>query len=380
MRRTIFTEEHELFRDTARTFYLRECVPHTERWEREGQVDRAAWLAAGKAGLIGWQFPEEYGGQGVVDFRYNAVMAEEMAATGAVGIGLGLQNDVLPPYLMRLTTPEQKARWLPGVISGATICALALSEPSAGSDLKGMRTTARRDGDAWVIDGSKTFITNGILADLVVVACKTDPEAGHKGISLIVVERGAEGFERGRKLDKVGMKAQDTAELFFHEVRVPAENLIGQEGRGFYHMMGNLPTERLAIAVSSLASAEKAFGITLAYAKDRTAFGRAIGGFQANRFALADMKARIAAARGYLDGCVMALVQGELTADEAAAAKYWTTETCWEVIDRCMQLHGGYGYVNEYEIARIWRDSRVQRVFGGTSEIMQEIVGRSLGL
>ncbi|MFE7928176.1 acyl-CoA dehydrogenase family protein [Streptomyces sp. NPDC057456] len=380
MRRTIFTEEHELFRDTARTFYLRECVPHTERWEREGQVDRAAWLAAGKAGLIGWQFPEEYGGQGVVDFRYNAVMAEEMAATGAVGIGLGLQNDVLPPYLMRLTTPEQKARWLPGVISGATICALALSEPSAGSDLKGMRTTARRDGDAWVIDGSKTFITNGILADLVIVACKTDPEAGHKGISLIVVERGAEGFERGRKLDKVGMKAQDTAELFFHEVRVPAENLIGQEGRGFYHMMGNLPTERLAIAVSSLASAEKAFGITLAYAKDRTAFGRAIGGFQANRFALADMKARIAAARGYLDGCVMALVQGELTADEAAAAKYWTTETCWEVIDRCMQLHGGYGYVNEYEIARIWRDSRVQRVFGGTSEIMQEIVGRSLGL
>ncbi|MFJ9025601.1 acyl-CoA dehydrogenase family protein [Streptomyces sp. NPDC102259] len=380
MRRTIFTEEHELFRDTARTFYLRECVPHTERWERAGQVDRAAWLAAGKAGLIGWQFPEEYGGQGVVDFRFNAVMAEEMAATGAVGIGLGLQNDVVPPYLMRLTTPEQKARWLPGVISGATICALALSEPSAGSDLKGMRTTARRDGDAWVIDGSKTFITNGILADLVIVACKTDPEAGHKGISLIVVERGAEGFERGRKLDKVGMKAQDTAELFFHEVRVPTENLIGQEGRGFYHMMGNLPTERLAIAVSSLASAEKAFGITLAYAKDRTAFGRAIGGFQANRFALADMKARIAAARGYLDGCVMALVQGELTPDEAAAAKYWTTETCWEVIDRCMQLHGGYGYVNEYEIARIWRDSRVQRVFGGTSEIMQEIVGRSLGL
>ncbi|MFI5473638.1 acyl-CoA dehydrogenase family protein [Streptomyces cacaoi] len=380
MRRTIFTEEHELFRETARTFYLRECVPYAEQWERDGQVDRAAWLAAGKAGLIGWQFPQEYGGQGVVDFRYNAIMAEEMAATGAVGIGLGLQNDVVPPYLMRLTTPEQKARWLPGVISGATICALALSEPSAGSDLKGIRTTARRDGDEWVIDGSKTFITNGILADLVIVACKTDPEAGHKGISLIVVERGAEGFERGRKLDKVGMKAQDTAELFFREVRVPAGNLIGQEGRGFYHMMGNLPTERLAIAVSSLASAEKAFGVTLAYAKDRTAFGRPIGEFQANRFALADMKARIAAARGYLDGCIMALVGGELTADEAAAAKYWTTETCWEVIDRCMQLHGGYGYVNEYEIARIWRDSRVQRVFGGTSEIMQEIVGRSLGL
>ncbi|MET7725108.1 acyl-CoA dehydrogenase family protein [Streptomyces mirabilis] len=380
MRRTIFTEEHDLFRETARAYYLRECVPHTEEWEREGQVSRAAWAAAGKAGLIGWQFPEEYGGQGISDFRYNAIMAEEMAAVGAVGIGLGLQNDVIPPYLMNLTTPEQKARLLPGVISGETICALALSEPAAGSDLKGIRTTARRDGDEWVIDGSKTFITNGILADLVIVACKTDPDAGHKGISLIVVERGTEGFERGRKLDKVGMKAQDTAELFFHEARVPAENLIGQEGRGFYHMMGNLPTERLAIAVAALASAERAFGCALEYAKDRTAFGRPIGGFQANRFALADIKAKLGVARVYLDGCIMALFEGELTAEEAAAAKYWTTETGWEVIDRCMQLFGGYGYVNEYEIARIWRDSRVQRVFGGTSEIMQEIVGRSLGL
>ncbi|MFF7984277.1 acyl-CoA dehydrogenase family protein [Streptomyces sp. NPDC007901] len=380
MRREIFTEEHDQFRDTARSYYLRECAPYAEQWERDGQVSRAAWTAAGKAGLIGWEFPEEYGGQGIRDFRYNAIMAEEMAATASVGIGLGLQNDVIPPYLMRLTTPEQKARWLPGVTSGETVCALALSEPAAGSDLKGIRTTARRDGGEWVIDGSKTFITNGILADLVVVACKTDPAAGHKGISLIVVERGAEGFERGRKLDKVGMKAQDTAELFFHEVRVPAGNLIGEEGRGFYHMMGNLPTERLAIAVSALASAERAFEVTLEYAKDRTAFGRPIGQFQANRFALADIRARLSAARVYVDGCTMALVRGELTADEAAAAKYWTTETCWEVIDRCMQLFGGYGYVNEYEIARIWRDSRVQRVFGGTSEIMQEIVGRSLGL
>ncbi|MER5428093.1 acyl-CoA dehydrogenase family protein [Streptomyces sp. NPDC002588] len=380
MRRTIFTEEHEQFRETARSYYLRECAPYADQWERDGQVGRAAWTAAGKAGLIGWEFPEEYGGQGIRDFRYNAIMAEEMAATGAVGIGLGLQNDVIPPYLTRLTTPEQKARWLPGVISGETICALALSEPSAGSDLGALRTTARRDGDEWVIDGSKTFITNGILADLVVVACKTDPAAGHKGISLIVVERGAEGFERGRKLDKVGMKAQDTAELFFREVRVPAENLIGQEGRGFYHMMGNLPTERLAIAVSSLAAAERACALALEYARTRTAFGRPIGEFQANRFALADMKARLSAARVYVDGCIMALVEGELTAEEAAAAKYWTSENAWQVIDRCLQLFGGYGYVNEYEIARIWRDSRVQRVFGGTSEIMQEIVGRSLGL
>ncbi|MGW3420060.1 acyl-CoA dehydrogenase family protein [Streptomyces phaeochromogenes] len=380
MRRAIFTAEHEQFRDTARTFYLRECAPNTEQWERDGQVGRAAWAAAGKAGLIGWQFPEEYGGQGIWDFRYNAIMAEEMAATSSVGIGLGLQNDVIPPYLTHLTTPEQKARWLPGVVSGETICALALSEPAAGSDLKGIRTTARRDGDEWVIDGSKTFITNGILADLVIVACKTDPDAGHKGISLIVVERGAEGFERGRKLDKVGMKAQDTAELFFHDVRVPAENLIGQEGRGFYHMMGNLPTERLAIAVSSLAAAERAYELALEYAKTRTAFGQPIGQFQANRFALADIKAKLGVARVYVDGCIMALFQGELTPEEAAAAKYWTSETGWEVIDRCMQLFGGYGYVNEYEIARIWRDSRVQRVFGGTSEIMQEIIGRSLGL
>jgi alkylation response protein AidB-like acyl-CoA dehydrogenase len=380
MRRTIFTEEHDLFRETARAYYLRECAPHTEEWEHDGQVSRAAWAAAGKAGLIGWQFPEAYGGQGIHDFRYNAIMAEEMAATSSVGIGLGLQNDVLPPYLADLTTGEQKDRWLPGVISGETICALALSEPGAGSDLRSIATTARRDGDDWIIDGSKTFITNGILADLVIVACKTDPGAGHKGISLIVVERGTPGFERGRKLDKVGMKAQDTAELFFHECRVPAGNLIGEENRGFYHMMRNLPTERLAIAVSSLAAAERAFLLALDYARTRTAFGQPIGSFQANRFALADIRAKLNAARVYVDGCIMALVDGHLTAEDAAAAKYWTSETAWQAIDRCMQLFGGYGYVNEYEIARIWRDNRVQRVFGGTSEIMQEIVGRALGL
>jgi alkylation response protein AidB-like acyl-CoA dehydrogenase len=255
-----------------------------------------------------------------------------------------------------------------------------LSEPGAGSDLGAIKTTARRDGEAWVIDGAKTFITNGLLADLVVVACKTDPEARHRGISLIVVEAGTPGFERGQGLDKVGLKSQDTAELFFRDVRVPAENLIGQVGRGFYHMMGNLPTERLAIAVSSLAGAERAFALTLEYAKTRTAFGQAIGTFQANRFALADIRAKLNVARVYLDGCIMALVDASLTADEAAAAKYWTSETAWQIIDRCMQMYGGYGYVNEYEIARIWRDNRIHRVFGGTSEIMQEIIGRSLGL
>ena len=380
MQRTIFTEDHDAFRATARAYYERECAPFAAQWEREGQVSRTAWLAAGKAGLIGWQFHEEFGGQGLRDFRYNAIMAEEMAATGSVGIGLGLQNDVLPPYLDELTTPEQKARWLPGVVSGETICALALSEPGAGSDIGAITTTARRDGEVWVIDGAKTFITNGLLADLVVVACKTDPEAGHRGISLIVVEAGTAGFERGRGLDKVGLKSQDTAELFFHDVRVPVENLIGQEGRGFHHMMGNLPTERLAIAVSSLAGAERAFALTLDYAKTRTAFGQAIGTFQANRFALADIRAKLDVARVYLDGCIMALVDGRLTPEEAAAAKYWTSETAWQIIDRCMQTYGGYGYINEYEIARIWRDNRIHRVFGGTSEIMQEIIGRSLGL
>ena len=380
MRRTIFTEDHDAFRASARTYFERECAPYARQWELQGRVSREAWLAAGKAGLIGWQFPEQYGGQGLRDFRYNAIMAEEMVATGSVGIGLGLQNDVLPPYLDDLTTDEQKARWLPGVISGETICAVAMSEPGAGSDLSAISTTARREGDAWVVNGAKTFITNGLLADLVVVACKTDVAAGHRGISLIVVEGGTEGFERGRPLDKVGLKSQDTAELFFRDVRVPADNLIGQEGRGFYHMMRNLPTERLAIAVSALAGAERAFALTLEYAKTRSAFGQPIGTFQANRFALADIRAKLNVARVYLDGCILALVDGDLNADEAAAAKYWTSETAWQIIDRCMQLYGGYGYVNEYEIARLWRDNRIHRVFGGTSEIMQEIIGRSLGL
>jgi alkylation response protein AidB-like acyl-CoA dehydrogenase len=266
------------------------------------------------------------------------------------------------------------------VISGETICALAISEPGAGSDVRAIATTARRDGDHWVINGSKTFITNGVLADLVIVACKTDVEAGHRGISLLVVERGAPGFERGRKLDKIGMWAQDTAELSFADVRVPADNLIGQEGQGFYHMMSNLPTERLAIAISSLAGAERAFALAVEYARTREAFGQPIGRFQATRFALADVRAKLNVARGYLDSCINALVEGHLSADDAAAAKYWTTETAWQIIDRCMQLFGGYGYINEYEIARIWRDNRVHRVFGGTSEIMQEIISRALDL
>jgi len=380
MRRTIFTAEHEQFRDTARTFYLRECAPHTEQWERDGQVGRAAWAAAGKAGLIGWQFPEEYGGQGIWDFRYNAIMAEEMAATSSVGIGLGLQNDVVPPYLTHLTTPGQKARWLPGVISGETICALALSEPSAGSDLKGIRTTARREGDEWVIDGSKTFITNGILADLVLVVACTDPEAGARGFSLLAVERGMPGFERGRKLDKVGMKAQDTDELFFEDVRVPAANLVGGEGEGFIHLMNNLPQERLSIAAVAVAASRIVLDLTVQYCKDRTAFGKPIGTFQNTRFELAEMHTEVTIAETYLEKAILEHNAGRFTVEDAAMAKWWTTELQKRVVDRCLQLHGGYGYMLEYPVAKAFIDSRIQTIYGGTTEIMKEIVGRSLGV
>jgi alkylation response protein AidB-like acyl-CoA dehydrogenase len=382
MRRTQFTEDHDLFRDSFRTFVEREMVPHHIVWNEQGVVPRELFATAGAAGFLGMAVPEELGGGGVDDFRYNQVISEELqyAGVAAAGLGLTLHSDICLPYFLSLATDEQRSRWLPGIASGEMITAIAMTEPGIGSDLASMSTSAVRDGDHYVVNGAKTFITNGIQADLVVVACKTDPEAGHRGISLIVVEGGAEGFARGRKLDKVGLKSQDTAELFFDDVRVPAENLIGEEGRGFHHMMGNLPTERLAIAVSSLAGAERAFALTLEYAKTRTAFGKPIGQFQANRFALADIRAKLDVARGYLDGCIMALVEERLSAEEAAAAKYWTTENAWQIIDRCMQLYGGYGYVNEYEIARLWRDNRIHRVFGGTSEIMQEIIGRSLGL
>ncbi|MBE8516991.1 acyl-CoA dehydrogenase family protein [Amycolatopsis sp. H6(2020)] len=380
MRRTIFTEEHELFRRSARTYFEKECVPFVEEWEADGKVSREAWLKAGEQGLLGWEVPEEYGGSGVGDFRYNAILTEEYWASGAVGIGLGLQNDIMAPYLITLTTPEQRRRWLPGFCSGEIITAIAMSEPGAGSDVRGLRTTARRDGDHYVINGTKTFISNGLLADLVMVACKTDPAAGHRGISLIAVEAGTPGFSRGRKLDKIGQRSADTAELAFTDVRVPVENLIGEENQGFYHLMRNLPKERLGIAVHAVASAQRAYEITLAYAGDREAFGQPIGKFQVNRHALAEMRTKIDVMRTYLDQCVLAANAGELTAEEAAGAKWWTTETQWEILDRCLQLHGGYGYVNEYEIARLWRDARVQRLYGGTTEIMKDLIGRSLGM
>jgi alkylation response protein AidB-like acyl-CoA dehydrogenase len=380
MRRTILEPEHEQFRQTARTFFEKECVPYVDEWEKAGRTSREVWLKAGELGLLCWEVPEEYGGAGIKDFRFNSILNEEYWLTGSVGVGFGVQNDILAPYFIELTTEEQRKRWLPGMVSGELITAIAMSEPGAGSDVRGIRTTARRDGDHYVINGSKTFISNGLLCDLVVLACKTDPAAGHKGISLIVVEAGTPGFTKGRKLDKIGQHSADTAELHFEDVRVPVENLIGEENKGFYHLMRNLPTERLGIAVHAVAGAQRAYNLTLPYAREREAFGQPIGTFQVNRHALAEMQTKLEVMWAYLDTCIAALNAGELTAQEAAGAKWWATETQWEILDRCLQLHGGYGYMNEYEIARLWRDARVQRVYGGTNEIMKDLIGRSMGL
>lgn len=379
MERRIFEPEHDAFRETARRFFEKECAPHTQEWEHDGITGREPWLRAGQVGLLGWEAPERLGGLGLKDFRYNAIMTEEQHASGVSGLGIGLQNDIMPSYLVDLTTEEQKERWLPGYVSGELITAIAMSEPGAGSDVAGIRTTAVRDGDHYVVNGTKTFISNGILADLVVTVVKTDPAARHKGISLLVIERGMAGFERGRKLDKIGRRGNDTAELIFTDVGVPAANLLGEENRGFYHLMRNLPAERLGIAVHAAAESRRAVELTRRYASERTAFGTAIGSFQVNRHAIADMTVKLDVMQVYVDRCIEALNAGELTAAEAAGAKMWATETQWEIIDRCLQLHGGYGYVNEYEIARIWRDARVQRLYGGTTEIMRDLIGRSLG-
>lgn len=381
MQRTIFAPEHDDFRATARSYFEAVCVPHAEEWEHRGYVDRDAWIEAGKLGLLGWEMPEEFGGAGIVDFRFNAILNEEYWLTGTVGIGLGVQNDILSGYFRDLTTEEQKKRWLPGFVSGELITAIAMSEPGAGSDLARLKTSARRDGDDYILNGTKTFISNGLLADLVVVACRTDPDAEkpHKGISLLVVETGMPGFSRGRKLDKIGQKSADTAELIFDNVRVPASNLIGEENRGFYHLMRNLPAERLGIAIHAVAQSRRAMDLTTQYARDRQAFGQPIGTFQVNRHALAQIRTEVDVMQTYVDRCIMAVNSGDLTADEAAGAKWWTTETQWRIIDRCLQMHGGYGYINEYEIARLWRDSRVQRIYGGTNEIMLDIVGKGMG-
>jgi alkylation response protein AidB-like acyl-CoA dehydrogenase len=376
----LYEAEHEAFRAMVRDFLAKEVVPHHAAWEEAGEVDRGVWLKAGAQGLLGMDVPEEFGGGGVTDFRYNAIIAAEVTRVGASGLGFTLHNDVVAPYLTELTTDEQKARWLPGFVSGELITAIAMSEPGAGSDLQGLRTTAVRDGDDWILNGSKTFITNGILADLVLVVARTDPEAGARGFSLLAVERGMAGFERGRKLDKVGMKAQDTAELFFEDVRVPAANLVGEEGQGFIHLMNNLPQERLSIAAVAVAASRVVLDLTVQYCKDRLAFGRKIGSFQHNRFVLAEMETEVSIAEVFLEKAILEHNAGRLTIEDAAKAKWWTTELQKRVVDQCVQLHGGYGYMLEYPVAKAFVDSRVQTIYGGTTEIMKEIIGRSLGV
>lgn len=376
----IWNEEHQMFRDAMRQFVSAEIVPHYDQWEKDGIVAREAWLKAGAMGFLSMDVPEQYGGMGVDDFRFHAIVIEELSRANCNSIGFAIHTDMAVPYILRLGTEEQKRRWLPGAVDGTGIVAIAMTEPNAGSDLRGIRTTAVRDGGDFVINGQKTFISNGILADRVVVFAKTDPDSGSRGMSLFVVERGMDGFERGRNLEKAGLHAQDTAELYFDNVRVSAEHLLGELGQGFFYLMHGLPRERLALAIGGLANAEAAFEWTLMYVKERTAFSRPIGKFQHSRFAMAEMKTELTIARTFIDACIMALVEGSLSAEKAAMAKYWVTDLQNRVVDQCLQLHGGYGYMEEYPIARAWRDARVQRIYGGTNEIMKEVIGRSLGL
>jgi alkylation response protein AidB-like acyl-CoA dehydrogenase len=380
VKRDIFEPEHLAFRDTVRQFLARHVRPHHASWEQAGMVERWVWKAAAEQGLLGLQAEEEYGGGGIDDFRFNVILDEEIARAGATGLTFGLQNDIVGPYFYSLATREQKQRWLPAVCRGESILAIAMTEPGAGSDLQGIKTTAVRHGDHYVLNGTKTFISSGLLADLVVVVARTGSQAGSRGLSLLVVERDFDGFERGRKLDKVGLKAMDTAELFFRDVRVPAANLLGAEGAGFGYLMANLPQERLNIAVSAVAAAEAAQEMTLRYSKSRTAFSQPIGRFQHSKFTLAEMATEVQVARVFVDRCIELHVRRELTAVEAAMAKWWTTELHKKVVDACVQLHGGYGYMLEYPIARAYLDTRVETIFGGTTEIMKEIIGRDLGL
>ena len=376
--RTLFEPEHEMFRDSYRTFLKRSVAPYHQQWEIDGIVDRGVWLEAGKQGFLGMGVPEEHGGGGVADFRYNAIVTEETTAAGFSGLGFALHNDMVAPYLLRLATAEQKQRWLPRFCSGECITALAMTEPGAGSDLQGIRTRAVRDGDGWVLNGSKTFITNGINADLVIVFAQTDPDKGSMGYSLLVVERGMAGFERGRRLDKIGMTGQDTAELSFTDVRVPAENLLGKVGKGLLYLMQNLPQERLSIAVMSAAAMAATLESTLEYVQQRKAFGRPIGSFPNSRFVLAELATEATAIRIMVDEFVRLHDAGKLTAEQAAMAKWFATEAFVRLADRCLQLHGGYGYMREYPIAKSYLDARVQTIYGGTTEIMKEIIGRRL--
>jgi alkylation response protein AidB-like acyl-CoA dehydrogenase len=378
--RTLFGPEHELFRESYKSFLDRHVAPHHKQWEKDKIVDRGVWLEAGKQGFLGTAVPEEYGGGGNPDFRYNTIVTEETIAGWFSGLGFALHNDIVAPYLLRLTNEEQKQRWLPNFCTGELITAIAMTEPGAGSNLQGITTRAVRDGDDWVLNGAKTFITNGINADLVIVLAQTHPDKGPLGFSLLVVERGMAGFERGRNLDKIGLDAQDTAELSFNDVRVPSANLLGRVGKGFFYLMQNLPQERLSIAIMAATAMTTALESTLEYSKERKAFGEPIGSFQNNRFLLAELATEATAVRVMVDEFIRLHLAAKLTAEQAAMAKWYATEKQVHLIDRCLQLYGGYGYMREYPIARAYLDARVQTIYGGTTEIMKEIIGRSLGV
>lgn len=380
MRTDLFGEDHEIFRGSVRGFVDRHVVPNLEKWDEQREIDHDTWKAAGKQGLLGLAIPEEYGGAGERDYRFRVVIQEEIARVGASALqsGFSTNDDIVVNYLLRHGTADQRQRWLPGFATGETIGAIAMTEPGAGSDLRAIQTTAQKLSDGWVLNGSKTFITSGILCDLVIVFAKTDADAGSHGYSLFVVEDGADGFRRGRKLDKIGLAAQDTAEQFFDDVHVPHENLLGDEGAGFAYLMQSLPLERLGIAIAAQTSAEAVFDWTLAYVTERRAFGKRIGDMQAPGFTLAELRTAIEVTRAYLDRCVREYNQGSLTAVDAAKAKYWATDLQGRVIDSCVQLHGGYGYMREYPVAKAFVDARIQRIYGGTNEIMKEIIRRDL--
>jgi alkylation response protein AidB-like acyl-CoA dehydrogenase len=379
MRRTIFTDEHELFRESVAEFCRRQVAPNLDRWREERWTGREIWLEAGRQDFMGLAMPPEYGGSGLADFRFNQVLGEGLAAASlAVNSALCLGVDVVAPYLLELTDDEQKQRYLPDFCAGKVICAIGMTEPQAGSDLAALRTRAVRDGHDWILNGAKTFITNGSVADLVVVAARTGE--GRKDVSMFLLDGDAEGFGRGRKLEKVGQHEADTAELFFEDVRLPASSLLGEQNRGFAYMMERLPQERLSVAVANVAHAAAALEVTLVYVQERHAFGQPIGSFQHNRFLLAELQTEIDAARAFVDQCVMAHVEGELSAVDAAKAKWWTAEVQNHVLDSCVQLYGGYGFMDEYPVARFWADGRVSKIWGGTNEIMKDLIGRSMGL
>jgi acyl-CoA dehydrogenase len=377
--RTAYNEDHEAFRQSVRQFLLKEVAPNAKQWQEDGIVPKSIWPKAGEVGMLCPTAPVEYGGLGL-DFGYNAIVDEESAYYGGAATGFSLQSDIVVNYITSYGSEEQKKHWLPKMISGEVITAIAMTEPGTGSDLQGMKATARKDGNHYVINGSKTYITNGQNADLILVCVKTDTEIqpAYKGMSIVLVESDREGFKRGRNLDKIGMDEADTSELFFEDVRVPMTNCLGEEGKGFIYLMSELPQERLSIAVSAMASTQKAFDETVAFCRDRIVFGKPLLDFQNTRFVLADIKSKLQVGWAHLDWALNRHYKKELTAEEGAAAKLWHTDLQWEVVDACLQLHGGAGYMNEYPIARMWRAARVTRIFGGTNEIMKELIGRGL--